>query len=345
MSHLDPPQPSASEQRGPTWELDGLDWKAGSHHGTLVGARGLELVPGVSRGSYERALPPGRGLFRRLVASLNPEPFPVGAALRLSVRAERERGPSRWCSLGILGSGRAFPASESSSAAEGEPHVEVDEWLSAEPVEVVRIRLELEAGELGGSPQLRRLALETDAPGAPTPERREAWGILLEVPQRSQRVLGGDLPERACSPTSLAMVLAYHGQPLEPEEVARRVYDHGAQLYGNWSLNVALAGELGLRATVRRPTSLGFVEAEVLAGRPVVVSHRFGPGELPASPLPQTKGHLIVVVGLTAAGDPIVHDPAADPRLGQEIQRVYPREAFARSWLGGAGVAYQVRLP
>ena len=328
--------------QGPTYELSGLEWKAGRHQGTLVGARGLELVPGVSRGIYERLLPAAPRPLGRLVASLNPEPFPVGAALRLSLRAEGPTGPSRWCSLGIIGSGKGFPASESSAPLAGEPHVSVDEWLSAEAYDTFRIRLELEAGELGGTPQLRRLSLEGD-PADPDPEPlEEAWGRELSLPRLSQRVLPGELPERACSPTSLAMVLAFHGRSLDPAEVARRVYDHGAGVYGNWSLNLALAGELGLRAVLRRPGSLRFLEAEVLAGRPVVVSHRFEAGELPESPLPRTAGHLIVVVGFTSGGDLWVHDPAADPRLGQELRRVYPRQAFARSWLAGSGVAYQI---
>lgn len=331
---------------GATWELGGLRWKAGRHAGTLVGASGLELVPGVSRGVYRRKLDPAGVSLNRLVASLGPEPFPVGAALRLSLRAQLSSGWSRWCSLGIVGSGRAFPASESSSPASGQPHVETDLWCAPEPVTELEVKLELEAGEMGGSPRLRRLALEgwdsTQTP-APGPEFKEAWGLEHALPEISQRIQAGDLPERGCSPTSLAMVLASLGHPQEVSEVAAGVYDHGAKLYGNWALNVAYAGELGLRATVRRGTSLGYLEREVLQGRTPVVSHRFGPAELPESPLPETKGHLLVVVGFSLSGDVLVHDPAADPGLDESVRRTYPRAAFAKSWLeSGAGISYRV---
>lgn len=335
-----------SPARGPTWELQGLQWKAGRHAGTLVGNRGLELVPGVSRGSYRRALEPLDSPIRRLVASLNPEPFPVGAALRLSLRAKLAAGWSRWCSLGIVGSGRAFPASESSSPEPGQPHVEADLWCAPEPVREVELRLELEAGELGGTPQLRRLALEAWDPSLPRPEPpplEEAWGKELALPAHSQRVQPEDLPERGCSPTSLAMVLGALGHAGTVPEVAAGVYDHGAKIYGNWALNVAYAGGLGYRATVLRADSLSYLEQEVLEGRPAIVSHRFAVSELPESPLPETSGHLLVVVGFTAEGDVVVHDPAADPSQEQPVRRTYPRAAFARTWLErGSGITYRV---
>ena len=333
---------------GPTWELAGLRWRPGRHGGTLVGAEGLELVPGVSRGTYHRTLDPAPRAFTRLVASLAPAPFPVGAALRLSLRAKLSCGWSSWSSLGIVGSGRAFPASESTSPEPDQPHVDADLWSSPEPVREVQIRLEVEAGELGGSPQLRRLALEAWDPVAEAPQADEpnrlAWGAEVELPAFSQRAQPGDLAERGCSPTSLAMVLSGLGEPRAVAEVAARVFDHGAQIYGNWSLNVAFAGELGLEATVRRARSLRFLEDEVVAGRAVIVSQRFGPGELPQSPLPETKGHLLVVIGFSTSGEVVVHDPAADPSLGESIRRVYPRAAFAASWLErAAGIAYQIQ--
>jgi peptidase C39-like protein len=335
---------------GATWELHGLRWKAGRHAGTLVGSSGLELVPGVSRGSYRRVLDPSPAPITRLVASLNPEPFPVGAALRLTLRARLAEGWSRWCSLGIVGSGRAFPASESSAATSAQPHVEADLWCSPEPVRELELRLELEAGELGGTPQLRRLALEAWDPERPRAEaapERAAWGQELTLPAYSQRLQPDDLPERGCSPTSLAMVLAALGREEASEvavlEVAAGVYDHGAKIYGNWSLNAAYAGGLGYRARVLRADSLSYLEREVLAGRAAVVSHRFEAGELPESPLPETRGHLLVVVGFTPEGDVLVHDPAANPDQGEEVRRTYPRAAFAKTWLErGAGITYRV---
>jgi hypothetical protein len=272
--------------------------------------------------------------------SLNPEPFPPGAGLRLCARMEG----AEWAPFGILGSGRDLPRSESGSY--GSLKIDTDVLSTSEPFSQLELRLEIEAGDLGGSPRLRRLALTGWLEGTPDEARDpqpEAWGCeVADVPQRSQRSLSGDLPTRACSPTSLSMVLAHWGHELGPEDVARRVYDKGAEVYGNWSFNVALASELGLEATVRRWSDLRALEEEVLAGRPVVISHRYEEGELSGAPesTKRTSGHLIVVVGFSKGGDVIVHDPAAEEG---EVRRVYARAELERTWLGNAqGIAYQL---
>jgi hypothetical protein len=58
----------------------------------------------------------------------------------------------------------------------------------------------------------------------------------------------------------------------------------------------------------------------------------------------ETDGHLIVVRGFTDEGDVVVNDPAADPRQGKPIRRVYRRADLVRSWLkNGSGICYLVR--
>jgi len=118
------------------------------------------------------------------------------------------------------------------------------------------------------------------------------------------------------------MVRAYLGRGVGPEEVAAAAYDRGGEVYGNWSFNVAYAGERGLRATVRRFSGLADLEAEIAAGRPVEISHRYAEGELSETPLPHPAGHLLVVVGFTEEGDVVVNDPAADPTQGAPVRRV-----------------------
>ena len=166
------------------------------------------------------------------------------------------------------------------------------------------------------------------------------------MPERSQRVEDPAIAGRICSPTSLAMVLAFHGHDLPTARVAAAVHDRGADLYGNWSFNVAFAASLGLEAEVVRCRAWAPVEDEVAAGRPVVLTHRYRPGEVAGAAIDGTAGHLIVLRGFDGQGDPIVNDPAADPRRGAPIRRVYRRADLTRSWLGNArGVAYRVQPP
>jgi uncharacterized protein YvpB len=168
-----------------------------------------------------------------------------------------------------------------------------------------------------------------------------AWGRVLAVPQRSQ-ANGGVDPSKICSPTSLSMVLEYHGFKHPTDEVARGVLDHESKLYGNWPFNTAYAHKLtGLEAYVRRMSSLEELEQEIAAGRPVVLSHRYERGDLDGAPISATDGHLIVVVGFTAAGDVVVNDPAG--RRGG-VRRVYKRAQLYKTWLERAsGVVYVLR--
>ncbi len=136
------------------------------------------------------------------------------------------------------------------------------------------------------------------------------------------------------------MVLEFYGIPRTTEEVARGVYDHGARIYGNWPFNIAFAASLGVTAEVRHFRRLGDLERELQAGRPVIISIEFGPGDLPEAPIASTAGHLLVVTGVTAAGDFRVNDPAAHPGRGQAIAREYGRERLRRAWLGHGGIAY-----
>lgn len=180
-----------------------------------------------------------------------------------------------------------------------------------------------------------------DGAAIPDPAARSAaWGKTLPVPQRSQGVEAVD-PGRICSPTSLGMVLQHHGIAKPTAEVARGVYDHGAKLYGNWPFNTAYAHQAsGLEAYVARA---GFeeVEAEVAAGRPVIISHRWAAGELRGAPITATDGHVIVVAGFTPEGDVVVNDPAG---RGAGVRRTYRRADLRKTWLeNGRGIAYFLR--
>ncbi len=326
------------------WEVTGDRWRRGLSGAVVQGGR-LTLPEGARRGQVQQ-LVAAQAPFDRLVVSLNPEPLPAGARVLVRVRVRAQGRPwSAWLPLGVYGRGGGLPRSETGSVAEAK--VDVDVVRCARLASEAEVRLDLEAPPQSAPPRIRRLAVSLWRAGPARPpavSEREAWGRVLDVPQRSQALLEPHLAPRACSPTSLAMVLAHHGLERATPEVAAAVYDHAAAIYGNWSFNVAHAAELGLEATAARLAGLADLEAEVLAGRPVIVSHRYGPGELTGSPIGATDGHLLVVVGFTAEGDVVVNDPAADPRQGEAVRRVYRRDELRRAWLERAeGVAYLLR--
>jgi hypothetical protein len=155
------------------------------------------------------------------------------------------------------------------------------------------------------------------------------------VPERSQRVEDPAIAGLICSPTAVGMVLAYYGVDRPTAEVVAGVEDHfGEETYGNWPFNTAYAAGHGLRAVVRHFPTLDAVEAELRAGRPVILSVAWAEGELPEAPIPKSNGHLIVATGVDAAGDFYVNDPAADPRQGQPVARRYGRTNLAQAFRG-----------
>jgi hypothetical protein len=96
-----------------------------------------------------------------------------------------------------------------------------------------------------------------------------------------------------------------------------------------------------LEAYVVSANGLHDLEAEIAAGRPVVTGLRWGRGELTDSSIPETTGHLMVVVGFTEKGDVVVNDPAAPP---ESVRRVYARREFFRAWMENAhGIMYVVK--
>jgi hypothetical protein len=198
-----------------------------------------------------------------------------------------------------------------------------------------------------------------DAPGGGVADAR---GRVLDVPRYSQRLHadgesrwggGGD---SWCSPTSISMVLDFWGAGPAPDRyawvdppgrrpvvvhAARHCYDHTYQGAGNWPFNTAYAGRHGVDAFVTRLRHLAEAERFVAAGIPLIVSAAFRRGQVPGLDY-DTRGHLMVLVGFTAEGDPVLNDPYAPD--DEAVRRTVPRGPFEAAWQGGSGgVTYVVR--
>ncbi|MEV4464472.1 peptidase C39 family protein [Micromonospora echinofusca] len=225
-----------------------------------------------------------------------------------------------------------------------------------------------------GTPVLRAVGAVAAGPrptataGSPRPAREDApptgWGTVLDVPRYSQRLHAGSHPQWGgggdswCSPTCTSMVLAFWGAapaptryawvaPAGPRPVvvhaARHCYDHAYAGAGNWAFNTAYAGLHGVDAFVTRLRSLTEAEAFVAAGIPLIVSAAFAAGQVPGLDY-DTAGHLMVLVGFTDTGAPVLNDPYAPD--DDAVRRIVDRDRFEAAWQGGSGgVAYVLRPP
>ncbi|MES2462398.1 MAG: C39 family peptidase [Armatimonadota bacterium] len=179
----------------------------------------------------------------------------------------------------------------------------------------------------------------TDRPALPA-----AWGLTLEVPPRAQKDVEeeSEIGGRVCSPTSVSMALEYHGSTHRTIDVCRAVIDDQSKVYGNWPCNTAAAARLlpGAWSAVVKMAGFDELEREIVAGRPVVLSHRWEKEDLSNAPIPRSSGHLILVVGFTSEGDVVVNDPAAK---AAEVRRVYRRQELFHTWQElSQGIVYLV---
>jgi hypothetical protein len=202
-------------------------------------------------------------------------------------------------------------------------------------VDVITAELPFDGIEVS-APGVRFDLIAFSAPVGPRSHEPAGGAFILDVPQISQ--YAGARDQRGwCSPTSVAMIHAYHGIVEPLEEVAREVFDRAYNGTGNWSFNVAYSGRIGLRGVVAHLA--GFEHARRLVERnlPLAISYSWAEGELDGAPLPHSDGHLAVLCGFTANGDCVLNDPA-HPAL----RVVYPRAQLERLWLRNQGVAYVI---
>ena len=171
--------------------------------------------------------------------------------------------------------------------------------------------------------------------------RQQQSEVVLDVAPRNQfSVDPPELGARLCGPTSVAMLLDWHGIHVQTSEVASVLYDAQNDIYGNWNRAVQGAYALGgCRGCLRRFSSWREVRELLEAGVPLVVSISAEEGELRGAPYPRTSGHLLVLCGVLLDGTVAVRDPAAASEA--EVPRLYSRKDMERVWLNhDNGVAY-----
>ncbi|RZI80376.1 MAG: peptidase C39 family protein [Microbacterium sp.] len=237
---------------------------------------------------------------------------------------------------------------------------------TGKPLASYRLFVKLMRTKGGASPVVHGVGAVSSTPSAtlpPTSTPLRTTAVSLAVPAYSQMTHSGQAPqyggggEAWCSPTSLSMVLGYYGRlpaastytwvPRSYSDrwvnhVARLTYDYAYEGTGNWPFNTAYAATRTGSAFVTRLANLRMAERFIRAGIPLVVSIKFSKGQLSNAPISATAGHLVVLVGFTAAGNPVVNDPAA--ARNSTVRRTYDRAQFERAWLrGSAGMTYVVR--
>ena len=212
---------------------------------------------------------------------------------------------------------------------------EVDEFIANPPAE--RVRLILRAGAAGasslGAPW--SVSLSSWSPGG---DGASAAGrVRLVVPALSQMEEDAAIRHRVCSPTCVAMVLAYHGRPVAVADLAREMFQPELDIYGVWPAAIRAASRRGVGGYLLRFPDWGSAAWCLGEGMPVIASVRYRSGELTDAAIAETTGHLLVLTGYDG-DDVFVNDPAA-PRAA-EVSRRYRLDELRRVWLERSGIGY-----
>ncbi|MFX4272215.1 C39 family peptidase [Propionibacteriaceae bacterium Y1685] len=183
--------------------------------------------------------------------------------------------------------------------------------------------------------------------------------LELPVPPYAQHLHEGEYPEFGgggqvwCSPTSSSMVIYHWGREVPASELADIVapngdpqvdyaaihcWDYTYEGAGNWPFNAAYAHRFELDTFITRLRNLNECERFIAAGIPLIMSLSWKKEEMPEAGY-GTNGHLMVLIGFTADGDPIFNDPAAHSNA--DVRSIYTRKNFERVWQNAThGVVY-----
>ena len=170
---------------------------------------------------------------------------------------------------------------------------------------------------------------------------RFAWGRLIPVPERSQ--MAWPQGEELCSPTALSMMLAFYAQKLDRPELDRPVPEIQAAIYdetwkgtGNWPFNTAYAGSFpNMRACVTRFSDVSEIEEWVACGLPVALSVCYNKLRGKEG---EPSGHLVVCVGFSKSGDPIINDPGTS----RNVRKRFKRKNLISAWAHSRNTVYLV---
>lgn len=307
-----------------TGELTGMDF---------TDEQELTLSPEATEGTY---ISPEieTAAFKNLVASWVATTS-QDSSITLSVRIQQYGQWSKWLSYGTFSNGgRKASASNQKDAIAS---INIDTVIASKSnAGALQYKVVLQRADgATAAPVLRQVALALDLVDKSGAGRTDAAdlpeSVDLPVPERSQMIVP-KIGSIICSPTSLSMLLEYNGVYEETAAVAANVKDTKAGIYGNWTFNMAYAGEKQLNSYVERGVTVNDIKKHLANGTAVALSVK-GSKKITNAPSAYPSGHLIVARGYETIDGVeyiIVNDPAAPNN--DSVKRYYPAEELEGIW-------------
>lgn len=334
-----------------------------------TGWQGAQIAPDATGVWTSPEVSPGFS-FGELIASWNVV-TPPGTWVEVAARVVAESGErSGWLVLARWSSDPAFTSTSVAGQDDAIADAADDTILGRDGRRFTAFSLRLSLhGPAGSLPRVSLLGAMASASArdsAPGPGPVARGTVVRGVPAYSQQLHRDRYPhwdgggQSWCSAASTAMIADFWGVGPTVEETAwvdyetpdpqvpftvREVYDESFGGAGNWAFNTAYAGARGLVAYVTRLRSFAEAARFVEAGIPLVLAVSHQEGELTGAGY-VTNGHLLVLVGFSDDGDPIVHDPASHKIASDaEVRATYDLGELDRAWARSGRVVYVVRPP
>jgi len=281
--------------------------------------------------------------FNEVVLSWNAQ-LDQDSYLSVEARAIYPEAGTKYFTLGLWSKNPArHPRQSVAHQGSADGDVSTDTLVLRRPAERLQIRVTV-TGESSARTALKFVGIslaDTNAPPSELPPNQQAWGKLISVPERTQMVYPNG--KTLCSPTTVSMLMGYWAQTLKRSEldssvpqIVDAIYDSQWQGAGNWPFNMAYAGSFpGMRAYVSRLADVSELESWIAQQLPVGLSVDYdrlrakGPGP---------NGHLVVLVGFTKQGDPIINDPGTS----EHVRKVFPRKSLIDAWACSHNTVYLV---
>lgn len=312
-----------------------------SHAPVLISLADLPPFPARSSGREYTWQPVDPGFdWDEMVVSWNVK-HAEHTSIKFEARVVRPEGPTNWYTMGIW----SLDGQRSSIQGQKDDGGQVltDTLRVSQAGGKLELRAYMQTLDGARDPRLSLVTLSFSSAGYESEEEpdRGAWGRTIDVLERSQMTYPGG--EVLCSPTTVSMLMRHWSDELKrPEldrdvpDVERGAIDAGDPKTGNWPFSMAFAGSLDpFTAYVSRFSGIPDLEHWIAAGIPVACSVDYTLLQGKTGP---KAGHLVLLLGFTADGDPVFNDPG----WSKLVRQTYKRADFDRAWASSRRTVYLV---
>jgi Peptidase_C39 like family/Secretion system C-terminal sorting domain len=317
-----------------SYKNDSLIQKVGSLNGTEISKDGKSVVlsDGITDGDVTFEPDSSEYPFNRVLPSWNGDALNEYSSFKVTIRFFESNGTwSPWLTVGFW-KANIWTSYGTTSYSGGK--IDIDNAVLNSYHKKWQFKVMMKrTGSSQPSPELYKLSVfvsdqrVTDNVNITSLVNDKPKYLFIPTEFFYQYSLDSDIGGDICSPTSVSMVLRSYNIEVDPLQFAKDTKCPYWGIFGIWPRVVQNAAEYGLDGAVTRYRSWSSAREVLSAGGRVVMSV--------GSPL-YPNGHLMMLAGFDASGNPIIHDPARSNGYSYQFNKT----SLSQSWFDKGGIAY-----